>query len=192
MHWQCHLLTFLCVSDLSYAGSPTGGPYPKNCVDDGMQFHLSKLRGKGIYHWPYDSGQNSAYRIVGQPEDIQQWNLTLEVRVPNFLYATPVIDRRDSETNVQVARWAGQLPVGGNMLVYATLTLPLQFMVNRTSCRYEFNYGDSNTDGNRWLGFNNQDAGYEPSPNPKSAKPVGQYCDLTDMPNDPRGHAQRI
>lgn len=188
---QHRVLTFPCDSDLGYARGPFG-PGTNTCDNDGFQFHLSQLRGRGKYNRPYDSGANNAYRITGQPADIQQWNLVMEVWGNNFLYATVEISRMNDGSRDFVNQSAGQLPVGGNMLIYPTLDLPLQFVISRTSCRYEFEYGKANTDGKRWFKFNSEDAGYEPHPDTKTDKPDGQYCWTTDLPNDPRGPARKI
>lgn len=93
-----------------------------------------------------------------------------------------------------LASGTGTLAAGTSYVLKGT-GLPLPLKITRTSCRYEFNYGDPQKDGLRWYGFHSENAGYEPHPiDPSlSNKPQGQYCYTADLPkNDPRGPGKSV
>jgi hypothetical protein len=119
--------------------------------------------------------------------------MTVEVFGQNYENGLVTISYVHDEKEPLVAQQAGPLAVGQSILIYPTSSLHLPFEVKRTSCHYEFNYRNPQTDGIRWSGFNSNDAGYEPhlgKDNPKLA--AGQYCYTTIMPSDPRGPAKKI
>ena len=165
-----------------------------------MQFHLSQLRGTaktGAWGLPYDSGRHITYRLAQQSEDIKQYHLVLEVWGKND-YENGLVTISDGHYQKEqlVARQAGPLAAGQSILIYPSssqnLVLQLPFEVERTSCNYQFNYGNSETDGVRWSAFSDHDAGYEPWPKRKAVKPQGQYCYTTEFPQDARGPSRKI
>lgn len=170
-------LTFFLASGLGYAE----GPFPQSCSNDGLQFHLSNLRGAGRYDRPYDTEKHNTYRLAYASADIQQYRIMMTTFGNNLDQTKVEIFRRFNRNDELLARQTQTLLVRNSFVVRsAHMGLPLR--IERTSCRYEFDYGNPQTDGIRWFGFHSENAGYESYPQPKSAKPAGQYCFTSDIP----------
>jgi hypothetical protein len=166
----------LSSSDLVYAT----GPSPQSCVNDGLQFHMALLSRAGRYNQIYDTALHNTYRLTNETDEIDQYTAVITATGSNLDQVTIDVFHTVNKQLEDLASATGTLAVGNSLLVTGfRMALPLK--VTRTSCRYEFNYGDPQTDGLRWFAFNSEDAGYEAHPLASAARPPGQYCFTTNL-----------
>jgi hypothetical protein len=154
------------------------GPFPQSCVNDGLQFYMGLLSGAGRYNQNYDTALHNTYTLTNETFDIDHYTVVIAATGSNLDQVIIDVYRTYNRQPESLASKTGTLAVGDTLSI-TNFRLHLPLNVTRTSCRYDFNYGDPQTDGLRWFAFNNEDAGYEAHPLASAARPPGQYCFTT-------------
>lgn len=174
-----------------------------DCANDGWQFHLSKLRktskdaGKvGRISWPYDATTNSAYRITGEDEDIQQLWITLEiigkgkVQVDAEVYTYKFDNKQKPVKHTLDQKLVSDMAVNDEFSLSKGLKKSLR-VTRKQDCKdsngkkgvkYEFKYGDEHTDGIRAYQFLSSNEGDPVYSHKNNADAKGKYCYEESLP----------
>jgi hypothetical protein len=156
-----------------------------SCVNDGYQFHMTKLEltqsaKTVLVGSPYNTYKHSTYRLGGETEDIQQYNLTLSLSGKSWERVHAEVIRRYN------SRWES-LATGSSTDLVPTKPLTIQGSMNAPltiarygDCKYQITY---RTRRPRFFTFLTTNGGFGDFSN-RTAKLEGdvKYCDTVDTP----------
>ncbi|KXT07932.1 hypothetical protein AC579_6695 [Pseudocercospora musae] len=140
------------------------------CKNDGRQFHMTQLvqngdpdkAGGGYLSWPYDSTRQNAYKLDGEPWNIEQFHLTLEVTGDlRDQVAVSVGVYRNSKL-VELAAVKKPLDFGSAHSLLLQGDLPRPLIIQRqgkSGSVFTFRYGNPTLDGHRVFAFSSEDEG---------------------------------
>ncbi|KAK4507470.1 hypothetical protein PRZ48_001205 [Zasmidium cellare] len=162
-------------------------PPDRDCSNDGLQFHLTGLQlnaggNLGLLGYPYDNALHNTYRLTGEPADVRQFHLDLDItgtandQVEAYLFVF-----NNGADQVIAQRAAAPMANGASFTLPASGTLPLALKVDRTGtgCNdFTVTYGDPSADGIRWFTFTSRDSAW-----PNFAPDNGRYCVRADIPD---------
>lgn len=158
---------------------------------------MSKLRrtnkdaGKaGRVSWPYDATSNSAYRITGEDEDIQQLWITLEitgkakVQIDAEVYKYTFDNKQKPVKQSLDQKLVSDVEVDDDFTLSRGLEKSLK-VTRKQDCngsngkkgvKYEFQYGDKNSDGIRAYQFHSANTGDPVYSHKNKPDARGKYC----------------
>ncbi|GIZ46693.1 hypothetical protein CKM354_000981000 [Cercospora kikuchii] len=169
-------------------------PQP-NCANDGLQFHLTSLKRKtpnavkGLVEQPYDNALHNTYRITGEPADIRQFHIDLDITgQANDRVSARVYVFNNGQERILASRASTAMARGTSFTIPASITLPKAIRVSRpttNSCMdFIFNYGNANTDRFRHYNFNSSNIGWPAATRWGDKK--GKYCTTESIPDPNR------
>lgn len=171
-------------------------PQP-NCQNDGLQFHLTNLQltpsgTAGLLRYPYDNALHNTYRLTGEPADIRQFQISLDITgQANDEVSARVFVYNNGAEDELAQRAPATLANGASFTLPVSNTLPKAIRVdNQVGCTdFTFTYGDPTIDGIRAFTFTSRDSGR--SRWARDPARDGRYCLTEDIP-DPNQQGQSL